>query len=385
MYSRLLHLPLQESRSFFLFGPRGTGKTSWIKNQIHGAIYLDLLKSETYLLLQADPGRLENLIPPKFSGLIVLDEVQKIPALLNEVHRLIESFNYKFVLTGSSARALRKKGVNLLAGRANTYSMYPLTVQELKEDFNLEKSLQYGHLPSVFSRTNPYMYLKSYVKTYLQEEVRQEGLTRNISNFSRFLEIISFSQGGVLNITEIAREVSINRKVVESYFHILEDLLLAFSLPVFTKHAKRRMLVHPKFYFFDVGVYRAIRPKGPLDSVEEIEGVALETLFIQEIRAINEYYQLGYENYYWRTNSGLEVDVVLYGERGILAFEIKRSKSIKGKDLSSLKEFNSDYPQAKCYFLYGGENREYYEGIEVIPFIEALKGLPKLLGVNLTL
>jgi len=385
MYSRLLHLPLQEPRSFFLFGPRGTGKTSWIKNQIQGAIYLDLLKSETYLLLQADPGRLENLIPPKFSGLIVLDEVQKIPALLNEVHRLIESFNYKFVLTGSSARALRKKGVNLLAGRANTYSMYPLTVQELKEDFNLEKSLHYGHLPSVFSRTNPYMYLKSYVKTYLQEEVRQEGLTRNISNFSRFLEIISFSQGGVLNITEIAREVSINRKVVESYFHILEDLLLAFSLPVFTKHAKRRMLVHPKFYFFDVGVYRAIRPKGPLDSVEEIEGVALETLFIQEIRAINEYYQLGYENYYWRTNSGLEVDVVLYGERGILAFEIKRSKSIKGKDLSSLKEFNSDYPQAKCYFLYGGENREYYEGIEVIPFIEALKGLPKLLGVNLTL
>lgn len=379
MYSRLLTAPKTINKSFFLFGPRGTGKTAWVKNQFSNGLYLDLLKTDLYIDLLAKPSRLEQLIPPEFKEWIVIDEVQKIPQLLNEIHRLIEYKNYKFVLTGSSARSLRKKGVNLLAGRALTFSMYPLTVAEVKNDFDIKKSLQFGHLPAIFSEQDPKHYLTTYVNTYLREEVLQEGLTRNLSNFSRFLEVASFSQGAVINVSNIAREVSINRKVIESYFSILEDLLLSFTLPVFTKHAKRLMMVHSKFYFFDVGVYRSIRPRGPLDLQEEIEDASLETLFIQEVRALNEYYQLGFQCYYWRTSDGLEVDFVLYGENGLLAFEIKRSSMVKTKELKSLKEFKSDYPAAKCYFLYGGEHKEYHNDIEVLPFVDALKNLPQLL------
>ena len=379
MYLRLLTAPIKLNKSFFLFGPRGTGKTAWVKAKFPTGLYLDLLNTELYIDLLAKPERLEYLIPPKFEDWIIIDEVQKIPQLLNEVHRLIEANHYKFVLTGSSARSLRKKGVNLLAGRALTFSMHPLTVAEIQEDFNITKSLQFGHLPAIFSEPDPKHYLSTYVNTYLREEVLQEGLTRSLSNFSRFLETASFSQGEIINITNIAREVSVNRKVVESYFNILEDLLLSFTLPVFTKHAKRRMLSHPKFYFFDVGVYRSIRPRGPLDVQEEIDGAALETLFIQEVKALNDYYQLGYQYYYWRTSDSLEVDFVLYGERGLLAFEIKRSNSVKSKELKSLREFKKDYQEAKCYFLYGGERKEYHDGIEVIPFVEALKNLEKTL------
>jgi len=379
MYTRLLKIPLLTQKSFFLFGPRGTGKTAWVKKQFPEGIYLDLLEDKLYRDLLSNPQFLENLIPEGFQSWIILDEVQKIPALLNEVHRLIEKYHYKFVLTGSSARSLRKKGINLLAGRALTFSMYPLTALELKQDFHLKKSLQFGHLPSVFSENFPPHYLNAYVKTYLREEVQQEGLTRNISAFSRFLEVASFSQGAVLNISEIAREASIDRKVVENYFEILEDLLLSFRLPVFTKCAKRRMVAHPKFYYFDVGVFRTLRPMGPLDHPEEAEGPVLETLFIQEVRALNDYLALGYQCYYWRTSDQLEVDLVLYGERGIYAFEIKRSNKFTQKDLKALKVFLEDYPQAKAYFLYGGNRREYYDNITVLPFEEALKEVAKIL------
>lgn len=380
MYSRLLKAPLIENTSFFLFGPRGTGKTAWVKTALPNAIYIDLLETTTFTDLLANPQRLENLIPLGFSDWIIIDEVQKNPFLLSEVHRLIEKYHYKFVLTGSSARSLKKKGVDLLAGRASTFSMYPLTIQELGSDFELKKSLEFGNLPSVYSKSNPHRYLSAYVKTYLKEEIQQEGLTRNIGNFARFLEIASFSQGALLNISEVAREVGISRKVVESYFEILEDLLLAFRLPVFSKRAKRRLTEHPKFYFFDVGVFRILRPMGPLDSPQEAEGASLETLLIQEIRAINDYFEFGYECYYWRTSSGLEVDFVLYGKRGIVAFEIKRSATIGQNDLKSLKAFSEDYPEARLYLLYGGNREEFYGKIKAIPIVEALRTLPLLLS-----
>jgi predicted AAA+ superfamily ATPase len=379
MYSRLLKIPFLIQKSFFLFGPRGTGKTAWVKTQFPQGIYLDLLESNLYTRLLAYPQQLEQLIPKGFQDWIILDEVQKIPALLNEVHRLIEKYHYKFVLTGSSARSLRKKGVNLLAGRALTFAMYPLTVMELGEDFDLQKSLTWGHLPSIFSETHPEQYLHAYVKTYLREEVLQEGLTRNIGAFSRFLEIASFSQGSVLNISEVSRESGIERKVIENYFTILEDLLLSFRLPVFTKRAKRRLIAHPKFYYFDVGVFRAVRPMGPLDRPEEAEGPALETLFIQEVRAINDYQDLGYECFYWRTQDQLEIDLVLYGKRGIYAFEIKRSGSFNQKDLRALTAFSVDYPEAHLYFLYGGTQREYHGNITVLPLLEAFQTLSQIL------
>ena len=379
MFSRLLRIPVDNNKSFFLFGPRGTGKTTWIKSIFSEALYFDLLKFDLYNDLLARPGRLENLIPPGFQNWIILDEIQRIPQLLNEVHRLIETFHYKFILTGSSARTLRKKGVNLLAGRALTYKMYPLTAVELGDSFCLKKSLAWGHLPSIPSEKKPNLFLKAYVQTYLREEVLQEGLTRNLGSFSRFLETASFSQGSVLNISEIARESGIERMRVTSYFSILEDLLLASLLPVFTRRAKRRMISHPKFYFFDVGIFRALRPMGPLDSPQEAEGPGLETLCFQELSAINDYYNYEYNLYYWRTSNGVEVDFILYGPKGLLAFEIKRSSRISKKDLNGLRLFANDYPEAKLYMLYGGSRQEYVNNISILPVEKALKELPAIL------
>lgn len=377
MYSRLLRSP--EDKSFFLFGPRGTGKTTWVKTVFPKAIYLDLLEAELFNDLLANPQRLGNFIPKDFSDWVILDEVQRVPELLNEVHRLIEKMRYKFILTGSSARKLKRGGYNLLAGRALNYSMHPLVATELGRDFNLTHSLTYGQLPSVYMEKEPKKYLESYVKTYLQEEVMQEGLTRNLGAFSRFMETASFSQGSVLNISSVARECAIERKVVENYFSILEDLLIACRLPVFTKKAKRRLLGHPKFYFFDAGVYRVLRPMGPLDMPEGAEGIAFETLLFQELKAINDNLGLGYKMYYWRTASNLEVDFVMYGDRGIKVFEVKRTAKVTSAMLRGLKAFLADYPSARAYFIYGGERRMREGEIEIIPIEQALKELPRIL------
>ncbi len=378
MYTRIIKPP--KDKSFFLFGPRGTGKTTWVRSCFPDALYLDLLEAEVYNDLLANPQRLENLIPKEFKNWIAIDEVQRVPELLNEVHRLIEKYKYKFILTGSSPRKLRKKGQNLLGGRALTYSMYPLTAVELGKDFDLNLSLKYGSLPSVHTEQNPKAYLESYVQTYLDQEVRQEGLTRNLGAFSRFLEAASFSQGSVLSISAIARESAIERKVVENYFSILEDLLIAYRLPVFTKRAKRRMVSHPKFYFFDNGVYRTLRPMGPLDRPEEAEGISMETLFFQEIKAVNESLDLGYSIYYWHTSNNMEVDFVLYGERGIKAFEVKRTGKVSGPMLSGLKSFLRDYPMAKAYLVYGGDKYMRDGDIEIMPITNLLKNLPEMLG-----
>lgn len=383
MYKRLLERPLSGGQSFFLFGPRGTGKTSWAREKITDGLYIDLLETGAFMELSAKPERLEQMIPVGFKGWVIIDEVQKIPQLLNEVHRLIENKHYKFILTGSSARSLKKKGVNLLAGRALSFKMFPLTAVELKDDFVLKNSLKFGHLPYVFTKDNDLAiqdYLESYTQTYLREEVMQEGLTRNVSAFSRFLEVASFSQASVLNMSEIAREASINRKVIEDYFCIIEDLLLAQRIPVFTKRAKRKLIAHSKFYFFDVGVYRAIRPKGPYDSMEEEEGATFETIVYQELQAINHYYHLQYKLYFWRTTDQVEVDFVLYGPNGIIGIEVKRSEYIDSKDLKGLRLFGSDYPEAKLFLFYGGKKREYIDNIQLIPIEEALRHLPELLS-----
>lgn len=377
MYSRLLKP--QNNKSFFLFGPRGTGKTTWVKSVFPKAIYLDLLEAELFNDLLANPSRLENFIPKDFRDWVIIDEIQRVPELLNEVHRLIENQKIKFILTGSSARKLKKKGPNLLAGRALTYFFHPLTVKELGSDFDLSVSLSSGHLPSITIEKNPKKYLESYVKTYLEEEIQQEGLTRNLGAFSRFLETASFSQGSVLNISEIAREASIERKVVENYFTILEDLLIGYRIYPFSKKAKRRLISHPKFYFFDVGVYRALRPTGPLDMPEMIDGMALETLFFQEIKAINDYLELGYKIYYYRTAEKVEVDFILYGNKGIKAFEIKRTKKVSSSMLKGLKTFMRDYPMAKGYFIYGGERRMRDGNIEIVPLKDIFSSIGKFL------
>lgn len=384
-YHRLIHLLWNQQSSILLLGPRATGKTTWLRENFPNAIVIDLLKTEDYQIFLNNPSKLENRIPTHFSDWIIIDEIQKIPDLLNEVHRLIETFGYRFILTGSSARKLRQKGVNLLAGRALDYRMHPLVCQEIgPAQFVLEKALQGGLLPTAYQMDNPLHYLSTYVTTYLREEIAQEGILRNIAQFSRFLEAASFSQGQLLNYSEIGRDLGIDRKTVAEYFSIVYDLLIGVELPVFTKRAKRQLITHAKFYYFDVGVYRSIRPKGPFDRPEEIDGPALETLFFQHLRAMNDYYQLGFQFYFWRTDSQVEVDFVAYGEKGLFAFEIKRSKTIQKKDLKGLKLFGQDYEMAQLYLLYGGTAKEYYDTIQVVPFVDMLFALPEILQSQMT-
>jgi predicted AAA+ superfamily ATPase len=378
MYTRRLEPPRRQS--FFLFGPRGVGKTAWLRARFPDAPYFDLLDADPYTRLLAAPGRLGDEIPAGYRGWVVLDEIQRLPDLLNEVHRLIEARRLRFVLTGSSARKLRRRGVNLLAGRAVTRFMHPLTVTELGKDFDLRRALQHGCLPFACTEPDPRDYLRSYVRTYLREEVQQEGFARNLAAFARFLEAASFSQGAILNMAAVARESAVNSKVAEDYFSILEDLLIAVRLPVFTRRAKRRVVAHPKFYFFDAGVFQAIRPRGPLDSPEEIRGAALETLFLQQLRAVNDYGELGYALHYWHTATGEEVDFVLYGERGLLAFEVKMTQVARPQDLRGLRRFREDHPQAKAFFVYTGSRRRHDAGIEILPAEEALRDLAELIG-----
>jgi len=378
MYPRLVKPP--QAKSFFLFGPRGTGKTTWVRRTFPQAVYIDLLEAELFTRLTANPQRLESLIPNAHRDWVVIDEIQRIPDLLSEVHRLIEVRGFKFALTGSSARKLRRGGVNLLGGRARTLAMHPLSAAELGRDFNLDYSLRFGQLPSVYSDPEPDKYLAGYVRKYLEEEVRQEGLTRSLGAFARFLEAASFSQSSVLNISEVARECAVERKVVESYFGILEDLLIGYRLPVFSKRAKRRLVAHPKFYFFDTGVYRALRPKGPLDSPEEIDGAACETLLFQELTAINDGLDLGYALFYWRSAAQREVDFVLYGDKGLQAFEIKRTGRIAGTHLRGLRAFLKDYPMAKTYFFYGGRRRLREGPISILPIEAGFRELPEILA-----
>lgn len=365
MYSRILNI--SKLHSILLLGPWGTGKSTFIRQQMSSAYYIDLLNSDAYTSLLARPSRLEGMIPAGHTGFIVIDEIQKIPELLNEVHRLIENYQYQFILTGSSARQLRKKGTNLLAGRARTLNFYPLTCMELGQDFQFEKSIRIGHLPAAYTQENAQHFLKSYLQTYLKEEIDNEGLTRNLGAFARFLEAASFSQAQPLNISKVSEDCHVDRKTTEAYFKILEDLLIAVRVPVFTKKAKRRMTAHPKFFFFDCGIYQTIRPRGPLDSPSEIDGPAWETLVWQEIRAMNEYLNWGYEIFTWKTQAKQEVDLILYGEKGIHAIEVKRSQKVRSEDVQSLQLFKNDYPMAKLHLVYGGKEKQIIDQITIWP------------------
>lgn len=258
--------------------------------------------------------------------------------------------------------------------------MYPLTAIELGKDFSLKTSLRYGHLPSVYANIDREKYLRSYVQTYLREEVLQEGLTRNLGAFTRFLETASFSRGSLLNVSEVAREAGLERKTVANYFSILEDLLIASFLPVFTRRTKRRLVSHNKFFYFDSGVFNTIRPKGPLDSPKEIGGNALETLVLQELKAVNEYYDYRYSIYFWRTSNGTEVDFILYGENGLIAMEVKSKEKITRKDLRGLQAFQTDYPEASLFLLHTGARREYHGAVSVLPVGEAMEILPSILA-----
>ena len=378
MYKRLFS-PSKAS-SYFLLGPRGVGKTHFMRSFYKDALFFDLLEASTYQSLLASPERLSEQIPSHYKGVVAIDEIQKIPSLLDEVHRLIETRKLLFVLTGSSARKLKKNQANLLAGRALKRIMHPLTVEELGDDFNLKNSLEFGHMPKVFSSENPKDFLKSYIQIYLKEEIQQESLTRSLPAFSRFLEAASFSQGSPLVIANVARDCHVSIKVIENYFSILRDTLLSYELPIFSKKAKRSLMNKRKFYFFDVGVFRALRPKGPLDSTSDLNGISLETLVLQEILAQNEIRQLDYEVFYWRTRKHIEVDFILYGERGFKAIEVKCQQRIQKKDFIGLLEFKKDYPQSELFFLYTGDKDYIYQDIQLLNVERFLKNIRTFLS-----
>ncbi len=375
MLKRLFHPSLRQS--FFLLGPRGTGKSTWVRSAFPDAHTVDLLDEPIFRSYSAAPERLLDVVralPP--GSVILLDEIQRFPILLNLVHKLIEEKRgWVFVLTGSSARKLKRAGVDLLAGRALLEHMHPFMAAEVGPIFRLTDALQRGLLPLVWDSSDPIRVLESYVGLYLKEEVQQEGLVRNIGNFSRFLEVMAFSHAQPINFSALAREAECKRTTIVGYAEILQDLLLSFQLPIFTKRARRQMAEHPKFFYFDAGVFRALRRRGPLDRPEEIEGQALEGLVAQHLRAWNDYSRDKHELFYWRTRAGVEVDFIIYGASGIWALEVKNTGRVRPEDLRGLKSFQNDYAQSRAVFLYRGSERLRIDGIDVIPCEAFLRAL----------
>lgn len=363
--------------SYFLFGPRGTGKSLWTQQAYPEALRIDLLDPEVFRSYSSYPERLRQRLEAQPQvRTVLIDEVQKLPELLPLVHALIErDKQLQFVLTGSSARKLKRSGVDLLAGRAVLRNLAPYMAAELGARFQLAEALTIGMLPLVLGSADPQDTLRSYAALYVREEVQMEGLVRNVGNFSRFLEVLAFSHGSVLNMANLARECAISQKAVEGFLSIVEDLLLAFRVPVFTRRAQRATAKHPKFYYFDTGVFRSLRPQGPLDRREEIDGAALEGLVAQHLRAWLAYTAEPHELFFWRTRSGVEVDFVIYGPREFVAIEVKNALRIQAHDLTPLKTFRQEYPPSRQLLLYRGKERESIDGIVCLPCEEFLRAL----------
>lgn len=363
--------------SYFLFGPRGIGKSTMTAHRHPDALLIDLRLADIRYRLSASPDYLKELVLAQPDGAtIIIDEIQKVPELLSIVHLLIEKKRgWKFILTGSSARKLKRQGVDLLGGRALRKELFPFMACELGDLFNFEDALEYGLLPLRFAQLDPSETLQAYIALYLDEEVRSEGLIRNYEPFARFLQAMSLTHGTLLNATNVGRECMVKRGTVNDWIAILDDLLISFQLNVFTHRAKREMSAHPKFYFFDVGVYKALRPKGVKDTKQEINGAALEGLVAQHLMAWKAYSSTQHDIFFWRTRSGVEIDFVVFGELGLWAIEVKNNTTIRPDDLRGLVEFQKDYPQAKTILLYRGTDRLVKNNVLCMPCDEFLKNL----------
>ena len=367
------------SSSFFLFGPRGTGKSTWLREHYPDALLIDLLNDMEFRKMMTNPDSLQDVVAGRQdTKTIIIDEIQKVPQLLGVVHKLIEeNKSLRFILTGSSSRKLKRSGVDLLGGRAVIKKMYPFTAAELGDKFQIKHALEYGLIPLICQADDKEETLEGYVNLYLKEEVHAEGLVRNIAGFARFLEIMSFSNGQILNYSEIARECQVKRHLVENYTDILEDLLIAYRISPFLKRAKRILIKSSKFYFFDAGVFNTLRPKGTLDSAAETGGSALECIVLHHLLAWIEYGKRRGTVYFWRTKSGNEVDFVVYGRKDFFGVEVKHTKSIRKKDLHGLKAFREDYPEAGNVLLYLGDRQLKIDGIFCVPCALFLHALSK--------
>jgi uncharacterized protein len=359
MNKRLLNIDdLLNKKSHFLFGARGTGKTTLIKEQLgESAFRIDLLNSDYYLRLASRPSDIEGMISAQTNRIIVVDEVQKLPILLDEVHRLIEEQGYTFLLTGSSARKLKRGGGNLLAGRAWIAELFPLVSREIP-DFNLEMYLRFGGLPSMYYSEYPQDELKAYMQTYLTEEVAAEGLVRNLPLFSRFIKKASLTNGMLLNFSELASDLGVSPTTVREYYRILEDTLIGYMLEPFRPSESRKEVSTSKFYFFDVGVANYLRKDGADKESPDNPGSSFEHFIVNEVRAALRYFSVDLPMNFWRTRSKLEIDLII---PDILAIEIKSANKISSKMFKNLRIFSEEY-SFKYHVLVSRDTIERREG-----------------------
>lgn len=377
MYTRCLR-PGKDS--FFLFGPRGTGKSTWIKQNFAEPHYptYDLLDTKEALRLSKQPSFLYDELERLGKGTwVVIDEVQKVPQLLDEVHRLIENQKLRFVLSGSSARKLKRGGANLLAGRAVVTHMFPLVSFEVGYQLNLPRVLRFGTLPLSLTGSDPESYLRTYAETYLTEEIRAEALTRNFGGFSRFLEVAARQNGQVTNVSSIARDAQVSRQTVQGYFDILIDTLIGFWLPPWKLKRSTKQIAHPKFYFFDSGVARSLSARLPFPPTPEEMGPLLETFLLNEIRAYLAYSRKNYPIYFWSSPDNVEVDVLCETVKGYVAIEIKSSNRWEksySKGLARIKE-ELGASAVRAIGVYTGNRETRVDEIRVMPVISFLKEL----------
>ena len=331
--------------STFLFGARQTGKSTFLRTNFPNALYLDLLDTELKMRFSKHPGLLYEMLKDEpAEKLVIIDEIPEVPLLLNEVHRLISEKNMRFILCGSSARKLKRKGYNTLGGRALPYYFFPLVSAEIP-DFDLQKALSVGMLPPHYLARNPQQRLSAYIDVYLREEVKAEALVRNLDGFQRFLEVAAITSGEMLNYNNVASDCGIGANTAKEYFSILQDTLIGYMVPAYTKVIKRKLVQAPRFYFFDVGVcnfllHRKELRRGTTDYVH-----AFEHFVMQEIRAYLSYTQSEKRLSYWRTYTGIEVDAVL-GEAET-AIEIKSVEEVQNKHLKGLKVFAEEHPACR--------------------------------------
>lgn len=350
----------------FLFGPRATGKTFLIQRQLAQAFSINLLNTDLFLQLTQKPNLLEPMIlAAPAHEIVVIDEVQRIPELLNEVHRLIEYNHRTFLLTGSSARKLRKQGVNLLAGRAWEARLFPLTYAEIP-DFDLDKYLQYGGLPVVYNSADPREELFAYVHTYLQEEIMAEAQVRSIPAFSRFLQLAALTSGKMLNFSTLASDTGVTAVTIHAYYQLLEDTFLGFMVPAWTKTLKRKAISTAKFYLFDIGVQHTLARINSLPPQSDLFGQAFEHFMAMELRSFLSYRRmLGIPLSYWQSKHGHEVDFILGDE---IAIEVKSTHTISEKHLKNLT-YLSEEKICRQYFLISQDPlpRKYHH-IHVLPW-----------------
>lgn len=373
MYSRYLQLNKETESSLFLFGARQTGKSTFLRKEFPKSVFIDLLNSELRMRFKRRPSLLYEMLKDKESNtIVVIDEIPEVPELLNEVHRLISEKDIIFVLCGSSARKLKRKGYNTLGGRAYPCYFYPLTSNEIT-DFDLDRALTYGLLPTHYLAKNPKRLLAAYVDVYLKEEIQEEALARNLTGFHRFLEIAALTNGGIVNYANIASECGVSAQTIKSYFGILEDTLVGYMIPAYTKVMKRRLVQAPRFYFFDVGLTNHLLHRDALLRGTPEYGHAFEHFIIMELIAYIGYNHKEEQLSYWRTHTGVEVDVVIGNAK--LAIEIKSADEIAKRHMKGLKSFGDDYPDCRKIIVSLDRINRKEDDIELIYVHDFLKML----------